>query len=142
MDIMYVPDSNDHLTRHWHVVDQSIPTPMPIRQKDLQNPFFISSIDGVNIPDYVVKRFSSFRAYHDNGYFSEDEITYNTRLLGRSVWNSRWLLIIPGETFLADSKEGLDTFIHGKLIPGTQQRDNNGVTDIKLFFQTYAISGG
>jgi len=65
----------------------------------------------------------------------------DTRLIGRSVWNSRWLLIIPGLTFLSDPDEGLDSFIHGQQIPGSDERDKNGVKDIKLFFQTYALSG-
>jgi hypothetical protein len=38
------------------------------------------------------------------------------------------MLIIPGGTFHYDADDGLDTFI-------------NTVTDIKLFFETYAISG-
>ena len=52
----------------------------------------------------------------------------DTRLVGRSVWNSQWLLIIPGGTLLADPAAGLNAFI-------------NNVEDIKLFFQTYAYSG-
>ena len=38
--------------------------------------------------------------------------------------------------------DGLDTFIQGQPIPGGNgERDGNGVSDIKLFFQTYAYSG-
>jgi len=47
---------------------------------------------------------------------------------GRSVWNTRWMLIIAGGTFHYDPDYGLETFI-------------NNVSDIKIFFQTYAISG-
>ena len=50
------------------------------------------------------------------------------RLLGRSVWNSRWKLIIPGNTLLNDPQEGLDRFI-------------NTVRDVKLYFSTYSYSG-
>jgi hypothetical protein len=53
---------------------------------------------------------------------------FDSRLTGRSVWNTRWLLIIPGRTLRADADAGLETFI-----------DN--ITDIKLYFQTYGISG-
>ena len=55
-------------------------------------------------------------------------MSFASRLVGRSVWNTRWLLIIPGGTFHYDADHGLDTFIEN-------------VKDIKLFFQTYAISG-
>ncbi len=56
------------------------------------------------------------------------EMTYDTRLVGRSVWNTRWLLIIPGGTLNADAAAGLDTFVRN-------------ISDIKLFFQTYGFSG-
>ena len=52
----------------------------------------------------------------------------DSRLIGRSVWNTRWLLIIPGGTLQADPNEGLRLFI-------------NGVSDIQIFFKTYAYSG-
>jgi hypothetical protein len=49
-------------------------------------------------------------------------------LIGRSVWNTRWLLIVPGGTLQSDANEGLRLFI-------------NGVSDIQIFFKTYAYSG-
>ena len=50
------------------------------------------------------------------------------------------MLIIPGGTLLEDGNEGLERFIHGsEVFPGV--RDENGVKDIKIFFQTYAYSG-
>ncbi len=52
------------------------------------------------------------------------------------------MLIIPGGTLLYDSDDGLDTFIDGQLIPGGgDERDRAGVSDVKIFFQTYACSG-
>ena len=71
-----------------------------------------------------------------------DQMTTDTRLIGRSVWNTRWLLIIPGGTMLYDPEDGLDTFIHGQPLPGGDgERDGEGVRDISFFFQTYAYSG-
>lgn len=52
----------------------------------------------------------------------------NTRLIGRSVWNSKWKLVIPGRSLLNDPDEGLDRFIQT-------------VNDIKIHFQTYSYSG-
>jgi hypothetical protein len=75
-----------------------------------------------------IRRFSSFRAYHDSGAFAPAETVSNSRLIGRSVWNTDWMLIVPGGTFLYDPNQGLETFIQA-------------VTDIKIFFQTYAYSG-
>jgi hypothetical protein len=69
-------------------------------------------------------------------------MTFDSRLVGRSVWNTRWLLIIPGRSLLADPDEGLERFIHGpEVIGGNGDRTENGISDIKLFFHTYAYSG-
>jgi hypothetical protein len=69
-------------------------------------------------------------------------MTYDTRLIGRSVWNNKWLLIIPGRSLLYDSDEGLERFIQGpEVIGGNGERTGNGISDIKLFFHTHAYSG-
>ncbi|KPA17217.1 conserved hypothetical protein, secreted [Candidatus Magnetomorum sp. HK-1] len=128
MDVMLVPDSTELDTREWTVIDQKLPIPLPVRGSDLNNPNWIPSLDSLDGSMIQIRRFSSFRAYHDSGYFDANQVSFESRLVGRSVWNTRWMLIIPGGTFHYDSDYGLDTFI-----------DN--VKDIKLFFQTYAISG-
>lgn len=56
------------------------------------------------------------------------------KLTGRSIWNTRWLLIIPGSQLQgADPANGVDVFINGTT--GT------GVRDIKLLFECYGYSG-
>jgi len=52
----------------------------------------------------------------------------NRRLIGRSVWNSKWKLVIPGHTLLNDPDEALDRFIRT-------------VKDVKLNFLTYSYAG-
>ena len=52
----------------------------------------------------------------------------NARLMGRSVWNSKWKLIIPGKTLRADPNEGLQVFI-------------DTVKDIKVYLQSYSHAG-
>jgi hypothetical protein len=52
----------------------------------------------------------------------------NTRLIGRSVWNSKWKIVIPAYTLLNDEQEGLNRFVAS-------------VKDIKLFLRTYSHSG-
>jgi hypothetical protein len=44
------------------------------------------------------------------------------------VWNTRWVLVIPGSTLLADSQQGLQRFIED-------------VDDVYIYFQTYAYAG-
>ena len=53
---------------------------------------------------------------------------YDSRLIGRSVWNSDWLLIIPGAGLHADPTTGLS------LLTET-------ISDIKLNFMTYSHQG-
>ncbi len=105
------------------------PCPLPAGDSDLGNPDWIPSLDGLNGSMTEIRRYSGFRAYHDSGYFDANQMSHDSRLVGRSVWNSRWMLIIPGGTFHYDTTQGLDTFI-------------STVTDIRIFFQTYAMSGG
>ena len=128
MDVMLVPNSLELDTREWTVVDQKIPIPLPVRGSDLNNPDWIPSLDSLDGSMISIRKFSSFRAYHDAGYFDENQMSYESRQIGRSVWNTAWMLIIPGGTFHYDQELGLKLFIEN-------------VTDIKLFFQTYAISG-
>jgi hypothetical protein len=130
-------------------VDQRLPLPLPIGNSDLSNPSWIPSVDSLTGDPIELRRFARFRAYHDGGGAGSDaanrldsaDLSTDTRLIGRSVWNNRWLLIIPGGTFLNDANEGLDTFINGERVPATGTRDGNGVKDIKLIFTTYAYPG-
>ncbi|MGZ0707125.1 hypothetical protein ACWPKO_02170 [Coraliomargarita sp. W4R53] len=126
-DIMAYPSDLDLGVRRWDVLDQKVPIPYPVQDSNLSDAAWrpLDSLDGLQ---GEIRRFSSFRAYHDSGFFDESEMTFDTRLVGRSVWNTRWLLIIPGSTLKADPDSGLDTFIEN-------------ITDIKLFFQTYGFSG-
>jgi hypothetical protein len=126
-DILSSPTPNDFTTRSWRVIDQQIPVPFPIGANRLRDPGWIPINDSVGGTFAEVRRFSSFRAYHDGG-FTESQMTTDSRLIGRSVWNTDWVLIIPGQTFLNNADTGLDRFI-------------DSVSDIKLFFQTYSYSG-
>lgn len=56
------------------------------------------------------------------------------------MWNTQWVLIIPGRTLLSDGAKGVQRFIHGAEI-SPDAWDENGVKDIKIFFQTYSYAG-
>jgi hypothetical protein len=126
-DIMRTPRLTRDI-RVFNVVDQQLPTPYAIGNAGSLDAAWIPANDMAGGEDLGgIRQFSQFRAYHDSGEFKPDQATVETRLIGRSVWNTRWMLIIPGVTFGAD-KAQLERFI-------------NAVTDIKIFFQTYAYSG-
>jgi hypothetical protein len=142
-DVMRAPSYDTLETREWRVVDQRIPEPFPVGASDLSDPDWIPRNDSLYGSFGDIRRFSSFRAYHDDGSFQPDQVVTDTRLIGRSVWNTQWLLIIPGGTLLFDPDEGLDTFIDGpEIFPGAGVRTGQGIDDIKLFFETYGYSGG
>ena len=132
-DVLRTPDGDDFTTREWYVMDQKLPVPFPVSDAELSEETWIPVHESLSDVLGEARRFSSFRAFPDLDDMSEADIiqtqsTTDTRLVGRSVWNSQWLLIIPGGTLLADPAAGLNAFV-------------NNVEDIKLFFQTYAYSG-
>ncbi len=142
-DILRSPTGNTLATREWKVVDQKLPVPFPLGAGELMDDREWLPVDTLSEEFAAIRRFSRFQAYPYSGTFNDTQTTTDSRLIGRSVWNTRWLLIIPGTTLLGDADEGLDTFIHGRLIPnGGGARDGNGIVDIWIFFQTYAYSGG
>jgi len=135
-DVLRSPtDALGHL-REFNVLDQLLPVPFPITTTDLEDPAWIPSVDSLSGEFLSIRRFGRFRAYHDSGDFDVAEMQRDSRLIGRSVWNTQWMLIIPASTLSSDREEGLERFINGRLVNGT--RDGNGVSDIKLFFETYA----
>jgi hypothetical protein len=138
---MRVPYGTGAALRRWQVVDQALPVPYAISGAEWEQPDWSALQNVLGNELYRMRRFPSMLAYHDAG--DDDallEVSWNSRLIGRSVWNSRWLLIFPGGTLLADADEGLARLIGGPLLP-SGQRSGNGVKDIKLYFHTYSYSG-
>ncbi|MDJ1141241.1 SBBP repeat-containing protein [Marinicella sp. X102] len=141
-DVMRSPDADDFNVRQWQILDQVVPVPLPLGATDLDAHDWLPSIDNQIGDPTEIRRYSQYLAYHFTEPFDIDQVASNSRLVGRSVWNRKWMMIIPGASFLNDPNEGLDTFIDGQLIPdGDGERDGNGVDDIHLFFTTYSYSG-
>jgi hypothetical protein len=138
VDTLRSPTGFTGATRDFNVLDQLLPVPFPIGSSELDDPAWIPSVESLAGHLTAIRRFGRLRAYHDSGQFDVSEVARDSRLVGRSVWNSKWMLIIPASTFSNDRQEGLSRFIEGNLSDGV--RDGNGVSDIKLFFETYAYS--
>jgi len=149
-DIQRAPDAVDRL-RAYTIVDQALPLPYPVSRSDLVDPDWNVLSDSLSGTLAAIRRYPCLRAFHendankyteDNGYVDPAEMISNARLGGRSVWNTRWLLIIPGRLLLTDPDEGLERFIFGAGTgSGPSQRDGNGVKDIRLLFHTYSVPG-
>ena len=138
-DAMRSPPLGDTSTiRTWTVNDVAIPMPFNIGASDFSTKSLWQSSDSLTEPLFALRKHQAFRPvsttsvfspslYGSNGTLLRSQYT-NNRLVGRSVWNSQWKLVIPGKTLLNDPKAGLDRFIQT-------------VKDAKLYFVTYSYSG-
>ncbi|MEM1080437.1 MAG: hypothetical protein AAGH65_02535, partial [Pseudomonadota bacterium] len=122
-DVLRAPSANDFTTREWQIVDQAIPIPFPVGQQDLDRFDWLPITDNISGSPNELRRYGRFQAYSFTEPFDDSQVIADSRLVGRSVWNRRWLMIIPGGTFLADPDEGLEIFINGQPIPGGSGRD-------------------
>ena len=129
-DVLRISDGENADVRTWNVVEQRIPVPFVINEANLLDNSFIPSIDSLNGSFTDVRRHGDFRAYHTGPGEAVDpaQMTTSSRLIGRSAWNTQWLLIIPGVTLHADSEFGLNAF-------------SESVSDIELMFKTYSHEG-
>jgi hypothetical protein len=137
-DVMTSPPrfpGDSTFSREWKITDQELPVPFPLSDGDITDMTYIPINDSL-IGDYAnIRKYASFRAYHDSGVFDQSQTITASRLIGRSVWNNQWLLIIPAGTLLSDRNLAIQYFINGP------QNDGRGVRGIKIFFQTYSYAG-
>lgn len=130
-DSMLAPPLGDtSLVRSWSVKDQAMPLPFNLGQSDFSDTQFFTPEGTVNEQLWITRKHQAFRAISDPSflYSTMPEEFTNTRLVGRSVWNSQWKIVIPAYTLLNDEQDGLDRFART-------------VKDIQVFFRTYSNSG-
>lgn len=139
VDSMRSPPLGDgNEIRTWSVNDVAIPLPFNIGGSDFSTKALWQSSESLTEPLFAIRKHHAFRPVSTTAAFSSSiyggagnlqlsQFT-NNRLIGRSVWNTKWKLVIPGHRLLADPMEGLDRF--------TQT-----VRDIKLHFVTYSYAG-
>ena len=137
-DSMRSPPLGDtSVIRTWNVDDVTVPLPFNIGGSDFSTKPLWQSSDSLSEALFSVRKHQAFRPVSSASLFSPDIYTgtslsfsqfTNRRLIGRSVWNSKWKLVIPGYTLLNNPKQGLDRFIQT-------------VKDIKLYYVTYSYSG-
>ncbi|MCP5522126.1 MAG: hypothetical protein H7A46_11340 [Verrucomicrobiales bacterium] len=132
-DVMRISGGSGIETRSWNVVEQRIPAPFTINETDLNDIDFIPSIDTLDGSFAALRRTGDSLAFLGTRGVDPDPQTVlsdlgDSRHIGRSIWNTRWLLVIPGISLSADPDAGLDHFIES-------------VTDIQLQFETYSHEG-
>jgi hypothetical protein len=137
-DSMRSPPLGDVSTvRTWNVQDLAIPLPFNISGSDFSSAPFYTAADSLSEPLFAVRKNQAFRpvsttdAFNTSIYvgtsLAPSQYT-NQRLIGRSVWNTKWKIVIPGKTLLNDPNDGLNRFIRS-------------VKDVKLYFVTYSYAG-
>ncbi|MEY3275786.1 MAG: hypothetical protein RL153_1052, partial [Verrucomicrobiota bacterium] len=139
VDSMRSPPLGDtSAIRSWLVQDLAIPMPFNIGASEYATKKLYQSADSLTEPLFEMRKHQAFRPvstaavfspnlYTANGTLQRSQFTSN-RLVGRSVWNSQWKLVIPGRSLLNNPKEGLDRFLQT-------------VKDVKIHFVTYSYSG-
>jgi len=133
-DIMRSPPLADTSTlRSWRVNDVTIPLPFNLGESQFSDTGLWQSSDLLSEDFFSIRKHQAFRAVDSElafdhlGQLVPTGYT-NSRLIGRSVWNNKWKLVIPGYSLLADPDEGMSRFI-------------DTVKDVKLHFVTYSYSG-
>jgi hypothetical protein len=139
LDSMRSPPLGDQSTiRTWAVQDVTVPMPFNIGTSDFSSKRLWQSSESLTEPLFSLRKHQAFRPvptaavftpniYGGSGGLARSQFT-NSRLIGRSVWNSQWKLVIPGQTLLNNPSEGLDRFIQS-------------VKDVKLHIVSYSYSG-
>ena len=129
----------------WKVVDQTIPAPYAIGSAHLNDPDWTPLFDGATGGNDIgarIRRHPSFRAYYGKeGEAPSDSSLDCTRLVGRSAWNTRWLLVIPAGSLGSDREAALGAFVNGVDSNRDGKLDFKGVRDIKIGLRTYSTSG-
>jgi hypothetical protein len=130
-DYMLAPPLGDTNTlRSWTVHDQALPLPYNLGATDFNANQFFSANGTLNEQPWIQRKHQAFRPVADPTFFYSSvpaEFT-NSRLIGRSVWNGQWKIVIPAYTLLNNEQIGLNNFAAS-------------VKDIKLFLRTYSNSG-
>ncbi len=130
-DYMLAPPLGDTgEARAFTVRDQALPLPFNLGATQFSSSQFYNANGTLTEAPWVLRKHQSFRPVNDPAFFYTlvpTEFT-NSRLVGRSVWNTGWKLVIPAKTLLANEQDGLNRFVAS-------------VKDIEIFLRTYSHSG-
>jgi hypothetical protein len=131
VDKMLAPPLGDTgVERSWMVRDQALPLPYNLGATAFSSNQFFTAEGTLTEQSWITRKHQAFRPVDDAAFFYglQKSEFQSSRLVGRSVWNTRWKLVIPAYGLLNDEQTGLTRFAAT-------------VDDIKLFFRTYSNSG-
>jgi hypothetical protein len=131
LDFMRTPMGDTGDIRSWQVVDQALPLPYNLGASDFNTTQFFGPNDTFAERPWVTRKHQAFRMVADPVLYEAGDLPTvftNARLIGRSVWNSQWKIVIPAHTLLKNEQQGMNHFAAT-------------VDDIKLFLSTYSNAG-
>jgi hypothetical protein len=131
VDYMLAPPLGDTgAVRSWAVKDQALPLPFNLGATAFSTTQFFNGDGTLSESPWILRKHQAFRPVYDPAFFYTTVPTEFTssRLVGRSVWNSGWKIVIPANTLHANEQTGLSRFVAS-------------VKDIELFLRTYSHSG-
>ena len=135
LDYMRAPAGTTRQTLAFRVLDQVMPVPYDggvLEAVVAGDDWF--TILGSGDDAATIRRHSTMPVVEGGGASS-------TRLVGRSVWNDRWLLVIPASSLSSDRVNAIKTFIHGLDTDKDGQIDVPGVSDIRIGLKAYSRNG-
>jgi hypothetical protein len=130
-DYMLAPPLGDSgAVRAFNVNDQALPLPFNLGATAFSSAQFFTATGTLSEAPWILRKHQAFRPVSDPAFFYGTvpaEFT-SSRLVGRSVWNSSWKIVIPAYTLLNNEIDGLNRFVAS-------------VKDIEIFLRTYSHSG-
>lgn len=130
-DYMLAPPLGDTgAVRAFNVNDQALPLPFNLGATAFSSAQFFTAAGTLSEAPWILRKHQAFRPVSDPAFFYGTvpaEFT-SSRLVGRSVWNSSWKIVIPAYTLLNNQIDGLNRFVAS-------------VKDIEIFLRTYSHSG-
>ena len=142
-DRMRFPGQTDTILS-FNVVDQVIPLPYPVGSTQLDDPDWQPLYDGytggIDLAARI-RKYPSFRCVLNEDALDSDAPASSSRLFGRSVWNTRWLLILPAGAMNTDRDKAVQAFLQGADLNADGTLDLLPVSDILLSLRTYSASG-
>lgn len=117
-----VPVFRSAKIRTWRVVDVKLPV-----LDDTGGRY------GVDIARATARSVSSITAFHEESLVNGQPERYDTRLFGRDVQNSRWLLVIPGDPIAVrgNADAGIDALLGA---------EGSALTDVELWLKVYSYA--
>ncbi len=130
-DYMLAPPLGDTgIVRAFDVRDQALPLPFNLGATQFSSTQFFNANGTLSEQPWILRKHQAFRPVNDPAFFYSSmpaEFT-SSRLVGRSVWNGGWKIVIPAYTLLNNEQDALNRFVAS-------------VKDIELFLRTYSHAG-